>query len=70
MNKIHSVTLVSDGILVNFDNGTNCYYPASFLLDNVENGVTHLFLDHDPSAQNLYMTGPGIADQAVASVAN
>lgn len=56
MNKIHSVKLVSDGVLIDFEDGTYCYYPASFLRDHVDNGQTHLFLDHDPSVEDAYLT--------------
>ena len=49
-NEIHTVTLVSDGILVAFTSGTQCYFPASFLEANIGLGSNQTFLPYDPSA--------------------
>ena len=46
---IRNVQMVSDGILVEFDDSTRCYYPATFLLDQAGEGSNQRFLDYDPS---------------------
>jgi hypothetical protein len=51
---ISMVTFVSDGLLVNFSNGTHCYFPASFLVEHAGQGSNQVFLDHDPSASHRF----------------
>ncbi len=55
-DAIRSVNLVSDGILVEFSDGAGgkmCYFPASFLLQYLDNGHNQIFLDYDPSQERL-----------------
>ena len=46
---IRKVDVVSDGILVEFDDATCCYYPASFLQSQIGVGSNQIFLNYDPS---------------------
>ncbi len=60
---VESVVVVSDGILVRFGNGVNCYYPASFLLEHLDAGPNQVFLDYDPSGDSKHR---GFSSLAVA----
>ena len=40
--------MVSDGILVEFDDSTRCYYPGAFLLGQTGDGSNLTFLDYYP----------------------
>ena len=44
---IRKVEVVSDGILVAFSGGTQCYFPADFLLSQVGVGSNQVFLTYD-----------------------
>jgi hypothetical protein len=46
---IKTIQAVSDGIVVEFHGGIRCYFSAAFLLQNVNRGSNHIFLDYDPT---------------------
>jgi hypothetical protein len=48
-HPIHSVQLVSDGILIEFTDGTCGYFPANFLLETMTDRPSYVFLNYDPS---------------------
>jgi hypothetical protein len=48
--KIEGVHVVSDGIVVEFNGGTHCFFSADFLLDNIKADSNQVLLDYDPSA--------------------
>ena len=54
--KVKSVSLVSDGIVIDFPDGTKCYYPTSFLLGQIHNSCNQLLLGYDPSRYDLDVT--------------
>jgi hypothetical protein len=45
---IESVEIVSDGILVRFNDGVLTYFPQNFLRDHIGVGSNQVFLDYDP----------------------
>ena len=45
---VRDVVIVSDGILIEFEAGECCYYPATFLLDHLLTESNHIFLNYDP----------------------
>ena len=47
--KVHAVTVVSDGIVVEFEMGVSCYFPASFLSNSLMTPGNQVFLTKDPS---------------------
>jgi len=47
--EILSIQKVSDGILVSFAEGLNCYYSTVFLLEHAGSGSNVIFLKQDPS---------------------
>ena len=49
MQKLEDVFLVSDGILVQFGDGTSCYFSASFLLEHACDRSNQIFMNSDPS---------------------
>jgi hypothetical protein len=50
MNRvIEAVEAVSDGVVVEFQGGTRCYFSAEFLLQNIDHGSNRIFLDYDPT---------------------
>ncbi len=49
MNQVQSVLVVSDGIVIDFLDGTSCYFPGSFLLDHVHTDGNHILLTYDLS---------------------
>ena len=49
-HTILSTESVSDGIMVSFEGGVNCYYSAKFLMAHAGEGSNLIFLDSDPSA--------------------
>jgi hypothetical protein len=50
MNRlIRETSVVSDGIVVEFQGGVRCYFSADFLLDNMNRGSNCVFLDYDPT---------------------
>ena len=50
MNRlIRETTVVSDGIVVEFQGGVRCYFSADFLLDHINCGSNRVFLDYDPT---------------------
>ena len=53
-NQIRAVSLVSDGIFVEFERGIHCYFSADFLLGNLVTGSNQVFLPYDPSAKREY----------------
>ncbi len=53
MLKIDRVTIVSDGIVVEFDDNTNCYFPAASLHARRSELSGQLLLSHDPGLDDL-----------------
>ena len=47
---VRAAVVVSDGILVEFETGECCYYPASFLMEHQLTKSNHIFLNYDPCA--------------------
>lgn len=55
MNRlIHETSVVSDGIVVEFQGGLRCYFSADFLLDNINRGSNRVFLDYDPTPKQRF----------------
>ena len=46
---IENVFQVSDGIMVQFQDGMSCYYSAGFLMESAGTQSNQIFLDYDPS---------------------
>ena len=51
--SVRSVSVVSDGIVIDFPDGTKCYYPASFLLEQIHNSCNQVLLSYDPSQYSV-----------------
>jgi hypothetical protein len=55
MNQlIHEATVVSDGVVIEFQGGLRCYFSADFLLDNINRGSNRVFLDYDPTPKTSF----------------
>jgi hypothetical protein len=55
MNRlIRETSVVSDGIVVEFQGGLRCYFPADFLLDHINLGSNRVFLDYDPTPRQRF----------------
>jgi hypothetical protein len=55
MNRlIRETSVVSDGIVVEFQGGLRCYFSADFLLDNINRGSNRVFLDYDPTPSQRF----------------
>ncbi len=68
MNQIiRNINFVSDGILVEFDGGTHCYYSADFLLANAGSPTNCTFLDHDPTPHDTRLRHPDLTFSALAA---
>lgn len=68
MNGVFRVCLVSDGIVVDFVNGTKCYFPASFLLESTTREGNQLLLGYDPSeTSGIQADMPPVEEFAVSS---
>ena len=69
---VRNVVIVSDGIMVEFGTGECCYYPATFLLDNLLREPNHIFLNYDPreEANTETLVGfPAVGTVAIRSKA-
>ena len=53
MNVIHKVTIVSDGMVVEFDDTTICYFAAETLYTHRAELNGQLLLDHDPGLDEI-----------------
>lgn len=62
MNKIIAVTLVSDGILITFDDSNICYCAAEMLYQYRSVLTCQRFLDHDPCSEWSAKDVPGMRD--------
>ena len=58
IEAIRNVTVVSDGILVEFDCGTTCYYPATFLQAHIGLESNQVFLPYDPTPMETFAAAP------------
>jgi hypothetical protein len=55
MNRlIRETSVVSDGVVVEFQGGVRCYFSADFLLDHINRGSNRIFLDYDPTPSQPY----------------
>jgi hypothetical protein len=55
MNRlIRETSVVSDGIIVEFQGGVRCYFSADFLLEHVNRGSNRAFLDYDPTPSQRF----------------
>jgi hypothetical protein len=52
-SSIEAIEAVSDGILVEFQGGVRCYFSAEFLLDNINRGSNRVFLEYDPTPNQM-----------------
>ncbi len=55
---VQSVKIVSDGIVIEFADGTAAYFGAEFLAEHIGQGSNHIFLSYDPSPENQQNSGP------------
>jgi hypothetical protein len=53
MNTIRKVTIVSDGIVIEFENSVTCYFPANTLYNNRLELKGQIFLNEDPSLPEI-----------------
>ena len=58
IEAILNVTVVSDGILVEFACGTSCYFPAAFLQAHIGLESNQVFLPYDPSPMETFPAAP------------
>lgn len=61
---IHEATVVSDGVVIEFQGGLRCYFSADFLLENINRGSNRVFLDYDPTPKG----GFKVPESATASL--
>ncbi len=43
------VEILRDGVMVEFSDGTRCFFSTAFLLSQVGSGSNHVFLGYDPT---------------------
>jgi len=61
------VDFASDGLLIEFESGTRCYYSADFLLANANQALNCTFLDHDPTPNEIRLRHPDLTFSALAA---
>jgi hypothetical protein len=64
---ILNIEFASDGIVVEFDGGTRCYYSANFLLASTDQSTNCAFLDHDPTPEETRLRHPDLTFSALAA---